>query len=171
MLSWNPAVPAQLELLQDGGNPAVVGVLGADAARYTATARAEAQKDGLPLPAAGGGGLSGGGGGSGGKDAPATWACPGCTLVNQPAAAKCEVCDTPKPAAAKPAAAKASGWACLLCSLENEGGALKCAVCGNARPPTAGGGGGGGGGWACGVCTLENPAAAAECTACGSAKR
>jgi hypothetical protein len=39
----------------------------------------------------------GGGGGSGGGGDNAEWGCPACTYLNKAQAAKCELCDSPKP--------------------------------------------------------------------------
>ncbi|KAJ1258373.1 hypothetical protein BS78_10G070400 [Paspalum vaginatum] len=66
------------------------------------------------------------------------WECGACTLLNQPLAPICEVCETAKPKIAK---AKYTTWSCKFCTLENSTKLDKCSACDQWRysygPPVA----------------------------------
>lgn len=56
-----------------------------------------------------------------GPELPASWTCPTCTVLNDPASlTACTVCETPRPT---------PEWPCPACTLLNAGTALRCAAC------------------------------------------
>ena len=66
--------------------------------------------------------------------APAGWACPVCTLVNEAGASVCGACGTAKPPASLPArpppSPASASWACSNCTFINDATASTCSVCG-----------------------------------------
>jgi len=62
-----------------------------------------------------------GGGAAGAHVAEGSWTCLYCTFINNPAATKCVVCDTPK------------GWTCEACTFENPHTHAACNICGSAK--------------------------------------
>jgi hypothetical protein len=75
-------------------------------------------------------------------DASRPWSCDACTVLNQSAAVKCEVCHTPRPVPASvpaiaPAPQSMSYWACPQCTLENNIARSRCNACGASAPALA----------------------------------
>eukprot|EP00808_Paulinella_micropora_P027490 g51323.t1 len=77
------------------------------------------------------------------------WACVHCTFLNGPNALACDMCASPKPAAAAPASSTAETsqvgrtasngeqWACLQCTYLNGSSAAACDVCLSPKPAAA----------------------------------
>eukprot|EP00808_Paulinella_micropora_P008545 g23683.t1 len=76
------------------------------------------------------------------------WACVHCTFLNGPNALACDMCTSPKPAAAPAsstaetsevgsAASNGEQWACLQCTYLNGSSAAACDVCSSPKPAAA----------------------------------
>lgn len=84
----------------------------------------------------------------------ADWACGACTMLNEPSATKCTICDTPRPssagageeekkttdglvtlysAATTTAPAETGSWTCSACTMENSASDQVCHMCSTTR--------------------------------------
>ncbi|GMH17547.1 hypothetical protein Nepgr_019388 [Nepenthes gracilis] len=73
-------------------------------------------------------------------DGGATWQCHACTLINQPLALKCEVCQTTREKC-DTSESMFKHWSCKFCTLNNSIDLVRCSACGEWRysygPPVA----------------------------------
>lgn len=82
------------------------------------------------------------------------WACEACTMLNEPSASKCTICDTLRPSSKEPieeakkttdglvtlysaattsSAAESSSWTCSACTMENSATDQTCHMCSTTR--------------------------------------